>query len=38
VLSVVGRGLVVVFIAALASLYPALQAARKQPAEALHQV
>jgi ABC-type lipoprotein release transport system permease subunit len=38
VLSVVGRGLVVVVIAALASLYPALQAARKQPAEALHQV
>jgi ABC-type lipoprotein release transport system permease subunit len=38
VMSVVGRGLVVVIIAALASLYPALQAARKQPAEALHQV
>lgn len=38
VLSVVGRGLLVVVIAALAALYPALQAARKQPADALHQV
>jgi ABC-type lipoprotein release transport system permease subunit len=32
------RSLTVVVIAALASLYPAWQAAHKEPAEALHQV
>ena len=32
------RGLTVVFIAAVASLYPAWQASRKEPAEALHHV
>ena len=36
--AIIGRGLVVIFIAALASLYPAWQAAGKEPAEALHQV
>lgn len=35
---VVNRGLIAVFMAALASLYPAWQAARKEPAEALHHV
>ena len=35
---VVGRGLAVIFIAALASIYPAWQASRKEPAEALHHV
>lgn len=34
----VGRGVAVVVIAALASLYPAWKAARKEPAEALHHV
>jgi ABC-type lipoprotein release transport system permease subunit len=34
----VGRALTVAVIAALASLYPAWQAARKEPAEALHYV
>jgi ABC-type lipoprotein release transport system permease subunit len=34
-LDVVGRGLIVAIIAALASLYPAWQAARKEPTEAL---
>jgi putative ABC transport system permease protein len=34
----VGRGVAVVIIAALASLYPAWRAARKEPAEALHHV
>src|SRR5690606_14775568 len=32
----VGRGVAVAFIAALASLYPAWQAARQEPAAALH--
>jgi lipoprotein-releasing system permease protein len=32
------RGVVVVFIAALASLYPAWHASRQEPAEALHYV
>jgi ABC-type lipoprotein release transport system permease subunit len=32
------RGLTVVIIAALASLYPAWQASRKEPAQALHHV
>ncbi len=35
---IISRGVMVIFIAALASLYPAWQAARKQPAEALHHV
>jgi ABC-type lipoprotein release transport system permease subunit len=35
---VIGRGVVVALIAALASLYPAWQAARQEPAEALHHV
>jgi ABC-type lipoprotein release transport system permease subunit len=34
----VSRGITVVFIAALAALYPAWLAARKQPADALHHV
>jgi ABC-type lipoprotein release transport system permease subunit len=34
----ISRGIGVVIIAALASLYPAWQAARKEPAEALHHV
>jgi len=34
----ISRGVMVIFIAALASLYPAWQAARKEPAEALHHV
>lgn len=34
----VNRGVVVVFIAALASLYPAWHASRQEPAEALHYV
>ncbi|MCS6828812.1 MAG: FtsX-like permease family protein, partial [Caldilinea sp.] len=34
-LDVVGRGIIVAAIAALASLYPAWQAARKEPTEAL---
>ncbi|HAJ35022.1 MAG TPA: ABC transporter permease, partial [Chloroflexi bacterium] len=38
VTDVVVRGVVVVFIAALASLYPAWQASRKEPAVALHHV
>jgi ABC-type lipoprotein release transport system permease subunit len=33
-----GRALTVAIIAALASLYPAWQASRKEPAEALHYV
>jgi ABC-type lipoprotein release transport system permease subunit len=33
-----GRALTVAVIAALASLYPAWQASRKEPAEALHYV
>jgi ABC-type lipoprotein release transport system permease subunit len=32
------RALVVIIIAALASLYPAWQASRREPAEALHYV
>ena len=32
------RGLTVIFIAALAALYPAWQASRREPAEALHYV
>ena len=36
--SILNYGLAVIFIAALASLYPAWQASRKQPAEALHHV
>jgi ABC-type lipoprotein release transport system permease subunit len=35
---VVGRGIAVAVIAALASLYPAWQAARQEPAQALHHV
>jgi len=35
---VVGRGVIVAVIAAIASLYPAWQAARKEPATALHHV
>ena len=35
---IVGRGLAVALIAALASLYPAWQAARQEPATALHHV
>ncbi|MFN8495036.1 MAG: FtsX-like permease family protein [Caldilineaceae bacterium] len=34
----ISRGVIVIFIAALASLYPAWQAAQKEPAEALHHV
>jgi ABC-type lipoprotein release transport system permease subunit len=34
----VSRGVLVVIIAAIASLYPAWQASRKEPAEALHHV
>lgn len=36
--NVINRGLLVVFVAALASLYPAWQATRKEPVEALHHV
>ena len=36
--SVIARGAIVVVIAALASLYPAWQASRKEPAAALHHV
>ncbi len=35
---IISRGVIVIFIAALASLYPAWQAARKEPAAALHHV
>jgi ABC-type lipoprotein release transport system permease subunit len=35
---VIGRGVVVALIATLASLYPAWQASRKEPAEALHHI
>ena len=35
---IVGRGIAVIVIAALASLYPAWQAARKEPATSLHHV
>jgi ABC-type lipoprotein release transport system permease subunit len=35
---VISRGVAVAFIAMLASLYPAWQAARQEPAEALHHV
>jgi ABC-type lipoprotein release transport system permease subunit len=35
---IISRGLVVALIAMLAALYPAWQAARKEPAEALHHV
>lgn len=35
---IISRGVTVAVIAALASLYPAWQAARKEPAEALHHV
>jgi ABC-type lipoprotein release transport system permease subunit len=35
---IVSRGAVVAIIATLASLYPAWQASRKEPAEALHHV
>lgn len=35
---VVSRGVIVAVIAAIASLYPAWQASRKEPAEALHHV
>jgi ABC-type lipoprotein release transport system permease subunit len=34
----IGRGLTVTLIAALATLYPAWQASRKQPADVLHHV
>jgi ABC-type lipoprotein release transport system permease subunit len=35
---VISRGVLVTFIVMLASLYPAWQASRQQPAEALHHV
>ena len=35
---IVSRGVIVAIMAAIASLYPAWQASRKQPAEALHHV
>jgi ABC-type lipoprotein release transport system permease subunit len=35
---IISRGLTVVVIVTIASLYPAWQASRKQPAEALHHV
>jgi ABC-type lipoprotein release transport system permease subunit len=35
---VISRGVIVAVIAALASLYPAWQASRKEPAAALHHV
>lgn len=35
---IIGRGITVTIIAAIASLYPAWQASRKEPAEALHHV
>lgn len=35
---VISRGVIVILIAALASFYPAWQAARKEPADALHHV
>jgi ABC-type lipoprotein release transport system permease subunit len=35
---IISRGVMVAFIAALAALYPAWQAARQEPAEALHYV
>ena len=35
---IAGRGVLVAVVAALASLYPAWQASRQQPAEALHHV
>ena len=35
---VISRGIIVTFIVMLASLYPAWQASRKEPAEALHHV
>jgi ABC-type lipoprotein release transport system permease subunit len=35
---IVGRGIAVIVIAALAALYPAWQAARQEPAQALHHV
>ena len=38
VADVVSRGIIVAVIAAIASLYPAWQASRKEPAEALHHV
>ena len=36
--NIVSRGVTVVIIVMLASLYPAIQASRKEPAEALHHV
>jgi len=38
IVGVINRGMIVVLLAALASLYPAWQASRKEPAEALHYV
>jgi ABC-type lipoprotein release transport system permease subunit len=38
IMDIIGNGIAVMVIAALASLYPALQASRKEPAEALHHV
>jgi ABC-type lipoprotein release transport system permease subunit len=35
---IISRGVLVAIVAALASLYPAWQASRQQPAEALHHV
>ena len=35
---IISRGVIVAIMAAIASLYPAWQASRKQPAEALHHV
>jgi ABC-type lipoprotein release transport system permease subunit len=35
---IISRGVTVAIMAAIASLYPAWQASRKQPAEALHHV
>ena len=37
-INIIGYGIAVLVIAGLASLYPALQASRKEPAEALHHV
>ena len=37
-INIIGYGIAVLVIAGLASLYPALQASRKEPAEALHHI
>jgi ABC-type lipoprotein release transport system permease subunit len=36
--TIISRGITVVIIVMLASLYPAWQASRKEPAESLHHV